>query len=95
VILYGELHEGNGVAQIEQAERWLQVHNTDAGLLLTLGKLCMYQSLWGKAQSYLEASCSLRPSREALTALAQLAEKQDKKDEAFKYYHRAMELEFK
>jgi HemY protein len=55
----------------------------------------MYQSLWGKAQSYLEASCSLRPSREALTALAQLAEKQDKKDEAFKYYHRAMELEFK
>ncbi len=95
VSLYGTLHEGDTIKQIEQAERWLQVHNTDAGLLLVLGKLCLHQGLWGKAQSYLEASSGLRPSREAFTALAQLAEKLNKPEDAFNYYHRAMELEIK
>jgi HemY protein len=57
-----------------------------------LGKLCLKQGLWGKAQSYLDASISLRPSREAYTALGKLAEKLDKKEAAFNYYHQAMEL---
>ena len=92
VMLYGDCLAGEVVGQIEQAERWLRQHTDDAGLLLALGKLCLHQGLWGKAQSYLDASISVVPSRAAYTALGQLAEKLQKPDEAFKYYQRAMEL---
>ncbi len=92
VSLYGDCQSGDLVAQIEQAEKWLNQHKDDAGLLLTLGKLCLHQKLWGKAQNYLEASISVSPSHAAYTALGQLAERMGKPDEAFKYYQRAMEL---
>lgn len=93
VSLYGDCHTDDIVAQIDQAERWLKVHSDDAGLLLALGKLCLHQGLWGKAQTYLDASISLHHSRDAYSALGQLAEKLDKKEQAFNYYHLAMELE--
>lgn len=95
IALYGDCQSGDAVAQIEQAEKWLGLHKQDAGLLLALGKLCLHQKLWGKAQSYLDASISVAPSRVAYTALGQLAEKLKKPDEAFRYYQRAMDFELK
>ena len=92
VALYGDCQSGDVVAQIEQAEKWLIQHKDDAGLLLALGKLCMHQKLWGKAQNYLDASISISPSRVAYTALGQLAERLKKSDEAFRYFQKAMEL---
>jgi HemY protein len=92
VMLYGDCVEGGMVRQIEQAERWLIQHPQDAGLLLALGKLCLQQGLWGKAQSYLDASISVNPTRAAYTALGQLAEKLQRPDEAFRHFQRAMEL---
>jgi len=95
VALYGNcLPEGGQpsgmTAQIEQAEKWLNQHRDDAGLLLALGKLCLHQKLWGKAQNYLDASVSIAPSRAAFTALGQLAERLGKADEAFEHYQQAM-----
>lgn len=92
VALYGDCPSGQAVAQIEQAEKWLNQHQDDAGLLLALGKLCLHQKLWGKAQSYLDASISLTPSHAAYDALAQLAERLGKPDDAFKYYQSAVAL---
>jgi HemY protein len=92
VALYGDCQSGDAVAQIEQAEKWLNQHKQDAGLLLALGKLCLHQKLWGKAQSYLDASNSVAPSHAAYTALGKLAERLGKSDVAFKYYQQAMEL---
>ena len=92
VKLYGDCMTGDAVNQIEQAERWLRQYTDDAGLLLALGKLCLHQGLWGKAQSYLEASISVAPSRAAYTLLGQLAEKLQKPQEAFGYFQKAMEL---
>lgn len=97
VALYGDCRPGEEqscdlVGQIEQAEKWLKQHRDDAGLLLALGKLCLHQQLWGKAQSYLDASISVAPSAAASTALGQLAERQGRQDEAFRHYQRAMEL---
>lgn len=89
VAMYGDCLEGSVVAQIDQAERWLKSHHDDAGLLLALGKLCLHQELWGKAQSYLDASLSMRPSREAYTTLAKLAEKLHQPDQAFQHYQQA------
>jgi HemY protein len=94
VTLYGECHnDNNNVAQIEQAERWLKQHTDDAGLLLALGKLCMHQQLWGKAQSYLDASLSLENSSAAYAALGQLAEKLGKQELALDYFRKSMQTE--
>jgi HemY protein len=92
VTLYGDCQGINLVGQIEQAEKWLTQHTDDAGLLLALGKLCLHQGLWGKAQSYLDASNGLLPSRAAYTALGQLAEKLDQHEVAVRYFQKAMEL---
>jgi HemY protein len=92
VTLYGECHNDNNIAQIEQAERWLKQHTDDAGLLLALGKLCMHQQLWGKAQSYLDASLSLEQSRAAYVALGQLAEKLGKQEQALAYLQKSTQI---
>ena len=47
----------------------------DAVLLLTLGKLCAQMELWGKAQSYLDASVAVESTWSAHLALAQLHER--------------------
>lgn len=91
--LYGDIAGDDALGQIEQAERWLTQHHDDAGLLLALGKLCLRQHLWGKAQTYLDASISLSPSRAAYMALGQLAEELQKPDEAFGHFRKAMELQ--
>lgn len=92
VKLYGDCLAGEVTGQIQQAERWLKEHHDDAGLLLALGKLCLHQGLWGKAQNYLEASISVAPSRAAYTLLGQLAEKLEKQKEASGYFEKAMKL---
>ena len=45
-----------------------------------------FEQLWGKAQSYLEASLSEEPSRSAHVALAQLFDRTDKPEEANRHY---------
>ena len=75
VALYGECEGDSTLSQIEKAEGWLRDHPDNAVLLLTLAKLCMRQSLWGKAQSYLDASLFIEHSREGQHLKAQLTEK--------------------
>lgn len=91
VALYGEASGTDRLGQIETAERWLTAHPKDAALLLSLGKLCAREGLWGKARSYLEASVAVEPTREAHAALAQLLESIGKPEEAFRYNRRALE----
>jgi len=72
--LYAEGGGNDTVRRIERAEEWLKSHPRDAVLLLTLGRLCAAQGLWGKAQSYLEASVAVEPTYSAHLALARLQE---------------------
>jgi HemY protein len=58
-VLYAKCRIGDATAQLETAERWLASHAQDATLLYALGMLCERESLWGKAQTYLEASLAL------------------------------------
>lgn len=74
VRLYAECDGGDTLRRIERAEEWLTTHPADAVLLLTLGRLCAGQGLWGKAQSYLEASVAIEPTHSAHLALARLEE---------------------
>src|SRR4030095_11068708 len=59
VAMYAECTLADTTRQLEMAERWLTTHNQDATLLYTLGRLCERAQLWGKAQTYLEASLAL------------------------------------
>jgi HemY protein len=72
--LYAECDGGDTLRRIERAEEWLKAHPADAVLLLTLGRLCAGQGLWGKAQSYLEASVAIEATHSAHLALARLQE---------------------
>ena len=92
VALYGEAAGGDALPQIERAEKWLRVHARDPALLLTLGKLCMRQGLWGKAQSYIEASLALEPTHDGHMTLAALMEHLGKHQEAVQHFRRSAEL---
>ena len=87
-LLYADVPSEKPLTQIERAEGWLKSHPNDATLLLALGKLCAKEKLWGKAQSYIEASLSVEPSRAAHAAYAQLMDKMGKPDEALHYNRR-------
>ena len=86
ILLYGECLGADMLAQIERAEKWLKSRPRDRALLLTLGRMCVAQELWGKAQSYLEASLSEEPSRTAHVALAQLFDRIGKPEDANRHY---------
>lgn len=92
VALYGESAGSDALPQIERAERWLRGHARDPALLLALGKLCMRQGLWGKAQSYIEASLALEPTRDGHMTLAALMERIGRPQEAILHFRRSAEL---
>lgn len=85
VKLYGEIFGREPLRQIERAEGWANRHPQDSTLLLTLGRLCTQQRLWGKAQSYLEASLSIEATREAHAALAELLDATGRPEEACRH----------
>ena len=88
--LYGSLQGGDEMSRIAQAERWLQQRPEDAGLLLALGRMCVRQRLWGKAQSYLEASLSVEDSQAGHLELARLDDRLERVDEANRHYRAAI-----
>lgn len=90
--LYGECRSANVLRQIERAERWLRDHRKDGALLLALGRLCAQQQLWGKAQSYFEASVAVEPTYSAHLELAQLHDRLERTDDARKHYRASLEL---
>lgn len=92
VNLYGECRAAETLRQIERAEGWLRQHHKDAVLLLALGRLCAQQQLWGKAQSYLEASIAVEPTYSAHLELAQLNDRLGRADDARKHYRASLEL---
>ncbi len=99
VRLYGELGRSDvprraeeARARIERGEKWLRDRSEDPELLAALGRLCVHAELWGKAQSFLEASVSFDDNRAARIELARLAERLGQEDEAARHYRRAAEL---
>jgi len=99
VSAYGELPALNAAERalearkrIERAEAWLHERPEDAQLLAALGRLCAAAELWGKAQSYLEASLAFEETRAAHLELARLAEHAGRTAEAQRHFRRAAEM---
>lgn len=86
VELYGQLPGPDLTGRIARAEQWLVTRPGDAVLLLALGRMCERQRLWGKAQSYFEASLAVDDSRDAHLELARLMERLERDDEANRHY---------
>lgn len=74
---------------LSRAEKWLKQHPEDAGLLYSLGRQCMASQIWGKAQSYLEASLKQEPAADTHYALAELMEQLERPDDATAHYREA------
>ncbi len=89
---YAEGQGPNTIAQIERAEKWLKREPRDALLLLTLGRLCAREQLWGKAQSYLEASLSVEPTWSAHHEFVRLHEHLGNADAAARHAKTSLEL---
>lgn len=86
VAIYGRLSGGEQTARIAKCEAWLARHPDDARLLKALGRMCLRQRLWGKAQSYLEASLAVEPTAQAHLELARLCDQLERTEEANKHY---------
>jgi HemY protein len=71
-VLYVQCKTADSTRQIETAERWMAAHDHDATLLYALGLLCEREALWGKAQTYLEASLALDDHWRTHVALGEL-----------------------
>ncbi len=92
VALYGDLRGSSPTRQIEQAEKWLHAQPRDAQLLLALAQLCSVQQLWGKAQSYLEASLAIAATAEGHIRMAELKTQSGQPSEACQHYQKALAL---
>jgi HemY protein len=90
--LYAECTSADATRQLETAEQWLVDHNQDANLLYALGRLCERAQLWGKAQTYLEASLALDNSWRANLALGEMQANLGRTDEANAHLAAALKL---
>ena len=81
-VLYAQCRTPEPTRQLETAEQWLLRHRQDATLLYALGKLCERESLWGKAQTYFEASLALDNHWRAHVALGEMLGRLGRDDQA-------------
>jgi HemY protein len=81
---------GDAVPLIQRAEAWQKERTEDADLLFTLGRLCLHQQLWGKAQAFLESALKLADNEplkiRTHRALARLHEQLGDADKAAEHY---------
>lgn len=74
VALYGEIDPAQVKGALSRAERWHETRPNDPALLLTLGRLCHAQQLWGKARAYYEEVLRLAPTALTWRLLAETCE---------------------
>ncbi|MBD9483066.1 heme biosynthesis protein HemY [Pseudomonas sp. PDM14] len=72
VDLYGLLRGRDPARQLQTAEGLLKAHPQDPLLLRCLGRLCLQNSLWGKAREYLEISLQFSRNAQTCAELARL-----------------------
>ena len=90
VYQYGRLTLGPAFERLKQAETWLKGQESNAVLLLSLGRLACRSQLWGRGQSHLQESLKIRPEIETYHALAQCYEAEGKDNQAALTYKEAI-----
>ncbi|HEX7685979.1 MAG TPA: heme biosynthesis protein HemY [Trinickia sp.] len=88
---YPETAPADALPLIQKAEAWRKERPEDPDLMFALGRLCLHQQLWGKAQSFLESALRLADDNDALVirthrALARLFEQLGDTERAAEHY---------
>ncbi|MCW9031007.1 MAG: heme biosynthesis protein HemY [Gammaproteobacteria bacterium] len=92
VKLYGLVKSSQLEKQLLFAESLSREHDNNPILLLTLGRLCMYNDLWGKARAYLEASVGNKELAETYKELGLLMEYLNEPKQAAEYFKKGLFL---
>jgi HemY protein len=92
VYLYGLITVKDKDKQLAAAETWLSGNENNPVLLLSLGRLCTRNRLWGKARAYLDASVSIQARSDTYYELGQLMEKINQPGHAADYYRQGLLL---
>jgi HemY protein len=87
---YPDTAGGDALPLIQKAEAWRKERPEDADLMFALGRLCLHQQLWGKAQSFLEQALKLADNEtlkiRSHRALARLHEQLGDTSKASEHY---------
>ena len=92
VRLYGLIIAADSDKQQATAESWLHDHARDPVLLLTLGRICMRNQLWGKAREFLQESIDVQANPEAYYEFARLHEHEGNREDASLCYEKGLIL---
>src|SRR3546814_9180558 len=90
--IYGELHADDPLSQLASIENWLNQYGERPELLITAGRVCLRNKLWGKARSYLDAMLRVAPSAAAYLELARLSEMTQNTADAQRFYRQGLEF---
>ena len=88
--LYGRLRGEDANRQLLTAEQWLEHHEQHPELLLALGRISLYNQLWGKARSYLEASLGSEARAETCCELGNLLQQLGETERAGEYFRQGL-----
>lgn len=92
VRMYGTLPFANINKQLVVAGAWLKQYGQKPEILLTLGRLCIRNKLWGKAKDYLESCLELAPDAEASTEYQKLIVQFGREEESMQKYREGLDL---
>lgn len=95
VALYSNIDIETIGKNYSQIESLAEQHGKSPMLLLTLGKLCLKNKLWGKAKLYFESSIGSGASVEAYNELGKLQEQMGEQHAALECYRKGMLLGMK
>ena len=96
VALLGYIDNPEAAEQILLLEGWVKDRPNNVNLMLTLGRLCLRNKLWGKAREYFESaihfSNNTESSAEINAELGRLLEHLGEHEKSLLYYRQAMGL---
>jgi len=92
ILRYGDPGADDRSKRLKQCEKWLKQRPDDAGLHLALGRLCVGESLWGKAREHMVKSLELEPSSLGYDAFGQLLEHQGELEPAMACFRNALRM---
>ena len=86
-------HNGGGNNKaLSFAEQMQKSHPRDPNLLLSLGRLYLYENLMGKARDYLQQSYDLSPNQQTLKLLGHVYETLNRPEKARECYRMALDM---
>lgn len=92
ILAYGQVQGDDPQKQLLTAESWLKERPANAALLLTLGRLCLRNQLWGKARDYFESSLRLEKQGQTFAELARLLANLGEHELSTEYYQQGLLL---